>query len=201
MKPFFDAWPWLSGKPRVICEAQGLGSGDHQCFCDHHSANIYGTPTGCQVVLHIPTYLLYLFLPPTARWGFSSIPQRGGPQPMEPSLPQGQKQSPLARIHSTDPTHRAKLLPLGATLGSSGGSRPSKCAVFILRIKKERLKSKQMQDSNRLSLKPCDSCYVTLGKSCFFPGRQFSGLQNERTTPGEPPQIHFLSAPDLYVIL
>lgn len=104
-------------------------------------------------------------------------------------------------LESTDPTHRAKLLPLGATLGSSGGSRPSKCAVLILRIKKERLKSKQMQGSNRLSLKPCDSCYVTLGKSCFFPGRQFSGLQNERTTPGEPPQIHFLSAPDLYVIL
>lgn len=104
-------------------------------------------------------------------------------------------------LESTDPTHRAKLLPLGATLGSSGGSRPSKYAVLILRIKKERLKSKQMQGSNRLSLKPCDSCYVTLGKSCFFPGRQFSGLRNERTTPGEPPQIHFLSAPDLYVIL
>lgn len=115
MKPFFDAWPWLSGKPRVICEAQGLGSGDHQCFCDHHSANIYGTPTGCQVVLHIPTYLLYLFLPPTARWGFSSIPQRGGPQPMEPSLPQGQEQSPLARIHGSHP--QGKTLAPGSHPG------------------------------------------------------------------------------------
>lgn len=198
MKPFFDAWPWLSGKPRVICEAQGLGSGDHQCFCDHHSANIYGTPTGCQVVLHIPTYLLYS----------SHQQQGGGSHPFhrgaDPSL--WSQACPRVRnralwLESTDPTHRAKLLPLGATLGSSGGSRPSKYAVLILRIKKERLKSKQMQGSNRLSLKPCDSCYVTLGKSCFFPGRQFSGLQNERTTPGEPPQIHFLSAPDLYVIL
>lgn len=191
----FDAWSWLTGKPRVICEAQGLGSGGHQCFCDHRSANIYGTLTGCQVVLHIPTYLLYLLLPPTARWGFSSIPQRGGPQPMEPSPPQGQEQSALARIHRSHP--QGRTLPLGATLGSSGRSRLRKCAALIQRIKKERLKSKQMQGSNRLTLKPCDSCCVTLGKPCFFPGCQFSGLQNERTTPSEPPQIHFLSAPDL----
>lgn len=140
-------------------------------FCDQHSANMQGTPTGCQFGAAHP-YLPSLFAPPTnSKVDGESHPfHRGaGPSLWSQTLP-------VVGNRALNPPipPRAGLAP-GSHTGQFRRQQTQEGCCANPKDQKGKLKE-QMRGSHRLSLKPCACCFVALGRPCFFSGPQFSSL-------------------------